>query len=356
MVTQKDRASLATTRNDRQKRPRGIFLVILLGLLVVVLLASLTVGAVSLPIRRVMTILMHPTAVGVDPMEATIVWDMRLGRVLLAALIGAGLAGAGAALQGLFRNPLADPFVVGASSGAALGATLAISLGLPWQVAGFGPVPLAAFVGAMLAVALVYSIAEIGGVTPVIALLLAGAALSTFLGAVVSLLVMLHDQNLYAVFTWLLGGLSGRSWPHLWGSMPYMVIGLGALWLLARPLDALAFGDETAQSLGLPLPWARGAIITAASLATAAAVAAGGTIGFVGLIAPHAARLLVGASHARLIPASALLGALLLLLADNVARTVLAPLELPVGIVTAMLGGPFFLYLLKTRQRALGAR
>jgi iron complex transport system permease protein len=288
-------------------------------------------------------------------MEATIIWDMRFGRVLLAALIGAGLAGAGAGLQGLFRNPLADPFVVGASSGAALGATLAISVGLPWE-ATFGPVPLSAFVGAMLAVALVYSIAEIGGVTPVIALLLAGAALSTFLGAIVSLLVLLHDQNLYAVFTWLLGGLSGRSWPHLWASMPYIVVGIGGLWLLARPLDALAFGDETAQSLGLPLRWARGAIITAASLATAASVAAGGTIGFVGLIAPHAARLLVGANHARLIPASALLGALLLLLADDVARTLLAPLELPVGIVTAMLGGPFFLYLLKTRQRELGAR
>jgi iron complex transport system permease protein len=299
---------------------------------------------------------MYPNAPGSDAMEATIVWDIRFGRVLLAALNGAGLAGAGAGLQGLFRNPLADPFVVGASSGAALGATLAISAGLSWEVAGFGPVPLSAFIGAMLAVALVYSIAEMGGVTPVIALLLAGAALSTFLGAVVSLLVLLHDQNLYAVFAWLLGGLSGRSWPHLWASMPYMVVGIGGLWLLSRPLDALALGDETAQSLGLPLRWARGAIITTASLATAAAVAAGGTIGFVGLIAPHAARLLVGSNHVRLIPASALLGALLLLLADDVARTIMAPLELPVGIVTAMLGGPFFLYLLKTRQRQLGAR
>jgi iron complex transport system permease protein len=137
--------------------------------------------------------------------------------------------------------------------------------------------------------------------------------------------------------------------------MPYMIVGIGVLWLLARPLDALAFGDETAQSLGLPLGWARLAILAAASLTAAAAVAAAGTIGFVGLIAPHAARLLVGAGHARLIPCSALLGALLLLLADDVARTVMAPLELPVGIVTALLGGPFFLYLLKTRQRELGA-
>jgi iron complex transport system permease protein len=287
-------------------------------------------------------------------MEVTIIWDIRSGRILLAALIGAGLATAGAALQGLFRNPLADPFVVGAASGAALGATLAIIAGFQWDAAGFGPIPLAAFVGSMLAVAAVYGIAEIGGSTPVIALLLAGAALSTFLLAVVSFLMLINDQNLSAVFIWLLGGLSGRSWPHLWVSLPYIVAGIGALWLLARPLDALAFGNETAQSLGLPLHWARGAIIAAASLATAAAVAAGGTIGFVGLIAPHTARLLVGANHTRLIPASAVIGALLLLLADDVARTVMAPLELPVGIVTAMLGGPFFLYLLKTRQRELG--
>jgi iron complex transport system permease protein len=356
MVTQTRNMSPTRESWERKQRRRTLFIPVLLGLLAVAMVSSLAVGAVSLPIQRVVGILLHSAASGADPMEVTIIWEMRFGRILLAGLIGAGLAAAGAALQGLFRNPLADPFVVGASSGAALGATLAIVAGFRWGTAGFGPVPLAAFVGAMLAVALVYSIAGIGGVTPAIALLLAGAALSTFLGAVVSLLVMLSDQDLYAVFAWLLGGLSGRSWPHLWASMPYMALGIAALWLLARPLDALAFGDETAQSLGLPLPWARGALVAAASLTTAAAVAAGGTIGFVGLIAPHAARLLVGASHVRLIPASALLGALLLLLADDVARTLLAPLELPVGIVTAMLGGPFFLYLLKTRQRELGVR
>jgi iron complex transport system permease protein len=356
MVTRTQALSSARKRGDRKARLRPVLIPMLLGLLALGILVSLAVGAVSLPFQRVLTILVHPASPGVDAMEVTIVWDMRFGRVLLSALIGAGLAAAGAALQGLFRNPLADPFVVGASSGAALGATVAIIAGLQWGAAGFGPVPLAAFAGAMLAVLVVYGIAEMGGTTPAIALLLAGAALSTFLGAIVSLLVMLNDQNLYAVITWLLGGLSGRSWPHLQASIPYMAIGIGALWLLARPLDALAFGDETARSLGLPLRWARGIIIAAASLTTAAAVAAGGTIGFVGLVAPHAARLLIGASHARLIPASALLGALLLLLADDVARTVLAPLELPVGIVTAMLGGPFFLYLLKTRQRQLGAR
>lgn len=356
MVARSQGVSPSRKRGARKPYSHMALITTLLGLLTVGIIASLAVGAVSLPLGRVIDILVRPAASSVDPMEATIVWEMRFGRVLLAAMIGAGLASAGAALQGLFRNPLADPFVVGASSGAALGATLAIIAGWQWGAAGFGPVPLAAFAGSMLAVIVVYGIAEMGGTTTAIALLLAGAALSTFLGAVVSLLVMLNDQNLYAVITWLLGGLSGRSWPHLKASIPYMAIGIGALWFLARPLDALAFGDETAQSLGLPLSWTRGIIIAAASLTTAAAVAAGGTIGFVGLIAPHAARLLVGASHARLIPASALLGALLLLLADDVARTALAPLELPVGIVTAMLGGPFFLYLLKTRQRQLGAR
>jgi len=326
----------------------------LCGLLILGLLVSLGVGAVHLAPGRVLAVVFQPSGPAVSRTELAIVWDLRLARVLLAALIGAGLAGAGAAFQGLFRNPLADPFVVGASGGAALGATLAITLGLRWSGAGFGPVPLAAFVGALLAVAVVYAVAEVGGTAPAIALLLAGAAVSTLLTAMVSLLMILNDRGLHETFAWLLGGLSGRSWPHLRAGGPYLVAGVGGLWLLARPLDALASGEETAQSLGLPLARARGAVVAVASLTTAAAVAAGGIIGFVGLIAPHAARLLFGANHARLIPASALLGALLMLLADDLARTALAPVELPVGIVTALLGGPFFLYLLKRRQHELG--
>lgn len=328
---------------------RGLVLMALLAaVLGLVMLVSVAVGAVVLPLPRVVYALLYRTA----PSAATdvaIVWDIRFGRVLLAALIGASLAVSGTALQGLFRNPLAEPFVVGASSGAALGATLAI-------VTGVGPISLSAFVGALLAVAVAYSIAEIGGVVPATALLLAGAALNTFLGAIVSLLMLFNEQNTTAVLNWLLGSLSGRSWAHLWTSFPLMLVGIVALQLLARPLDALAFGDETAQSLGLPLGRARGLIVAAASLTTAAAVTASGTIGFVGLIAPHTARLLVGANHRRLIPASALMGALLLLVADDLARTILAPLELPAGVLTAALGGPFFLYILKTRRHDLGAR
>ncbi len=332
------------------------FMLLLIVLLALATVFSLGVGAVFLPPGRVLGVLLRPPGLEVMSTDLAIVRDLRLARVLLAALIGAGLAAAGAAFQGLFRNPLADPYVVGASGGAALGASLAIIGGLTWRFAGFGPVPLAAFVGSLLAVFVVYFIAEIGGRASAIELLLAGAALSTLLSAITALLMLVRDSTLHEVFTWTMGGLSGRSWPHLVNSGPYLLLGLGALWFMARPLDALALGDETAESLGLPLAQARGALVAAASLTTAAAVAAGGIIGFVGLIAPHAARLLFGAAHHRLIPASALVGALLLVLADDLARTILAPIELPVGIVTSLLGGTFFLYLLKTRQQELRGR
>jgi len=332
------------------------FVICMLGLLVLLLAAlvlSLGMGAVYVPPRRVLNALLNPLAPDVSPTDVAIVRELRLARVLLAALIGAGLAVSGTTFQGLFRNPLADPFIVGASGGASLGATLAITLGLNWRFAGFGPVPLAAFAGALLAVFVVYSVAQVGGRSSATGLLLAGAALSTLLSAAVSLLMLLNDETLHEVFTWIMGGLSGRSWPHLQSSGPYLLVGLVTLWLMARPLDALACGEEMARSLGLSLTVTRGAIVGAASLATAAAVAAGGIIGFVGLVAPHIARLLFGAAHHRMIPASALIGALLLLLADDLARTAIAPVELPVGIVTSLLGGTFFLYLLKTRQREL---
>jgi iron complex transport system permease protein len=315
---------------------------LILGLAVAATL-SLGVGAVWLAPEQVVRALLAPSSPEARASVVTIVWDLRLARVLLAALVGAGLAGAGAAFQGMFRTPLADPFVIGASGGAALGATLAI---LGKVGAGSATVPAAAFVGAMAAVLAVYGITLASGASSATALLLAGAALSTILSAVVSLLMLMNDRALPEIFAWLLGGFSGRSWPQLVMSGPPLLAGLGILWLLARPLDALTSGEETARSLGLPLNVARGAIVAAASLVTAAAVAASGLIGFIGLAAPHIARLFCGSSHARLIPASALVGALLLLIADSVARTAIAPTELPVGVLTALLGGPFFLWML----------
>jgi iron complex transport system permease protein len=326
-------------------------ILLLSGLLILAIFLSLGIGAVTITPAQVWTALnpQAPTET-VSPTTHTIVWDFRLARVLLVAFVGAALGGAGAAFQGLFRNPLADPFVIGASGGAALGATLAIAFG--WTVAwlGFTPVPLAAFAGATLAVALAHTISEISGQTNILTLLLAGTALSSAFSAGVSLILVLNDHDFVNIFFWLMGGFSGRSWDDLWLTLPYVLIGLIGLTLLARPLDVLAFGEETAQGLGVAVRQTRLLVVLCATLATAAAVASSGIIGFIGLIAPHIARLLWGPVHALLLPTSILLGALLLVVADTAARTLMAPVELPVGILTALLGAPFFLYLLRTRR------
>ena len=313
--------------------------------LVAAALAGLKLGAVDLP----WTALPGLLTAGDGGVEAVIVRDLRLPRVLLAMLVGAGLAGAGAAYQALFRNPLAEPFVIGASSGAALGATTLLVTGVAVAL-----VPLAAFGGALAAVVLVYLLGGVGGRSGIVTLLLAGAAVTTVLDAAVSLVMIVEDQSLHAVFGWLLGGFAAARWDQLaWGA-PMILAGIAWIWLLARPLDALSLGDETARSLGLSPLQGRVSVVAAASLATAAAVSVAGIIGFVGLMAPHAARLLFGARHRLLVPASCLLGALLVVAADLAARTVAVPREVPVGVVTALVGGPFFLYLLRSRS-VLGA-
>lgn len=332
---------------------------LLLGLVLLLAVAavvSVGLGPVPIPPGRVLAVIgANLTAGGSPPAgpENAIVWNFRLARVLLVVAVGGSLSMAGVAFQGLFRNPLADPFVIGASSGAALGATLAIYLGSGLVFAGFGPVALAAFAGSLGAVALVYLIAGQGGATPAVALLLAGAALSAFFSAAVSFLMSLTAETLNTTFFWLLGGFAGRSWPQLQAALPFMLGGGVGLMLLSRPLDLLGFGEETAQGMGLNVPRARLLIVGGAALLTAAAVASSGIIGFVGLIAPHAARLIFGPIHQRLLPASAIVGALLLVLADDAARLLLAPVEIPVGILTSLLGAPFFLYLLYRRRQAL---
>lgn len=327
-------------------------LVGLTGLLAGVAVLSLLVGSAEIPAGRALVIL-----IGSEPsLDRTILLHLRLPRILLAACVGAGLAGVGTAYQALFVNPLADPFVIGASSGAALGATVAILLragggdGGP----GLGTLPLAAFLGSLAAVGLVYLLGggrQGGAGASPLNLLLAGAAVSTIVGSLVSLLMIFHDRSLGVIFNWLLGGFSSATWRNLGYGAPMIGLGLLLLWSLSRPLDALGLGADTASSLGLSVVGCRVALVLAATLSTAAAVAVSGIIGFVGLVAPHAARLVVGGRHARLLPASCLFGALLLLLADNAARSLAAPREIPVSILTSLFGGPFFLYLLRRRAR-----
>jgi iron complex transport system permease protein len=317
---------------------------VLTAALTVVVLCNLGFGTVLLSPAQVLGALVRDATV--DPVTASIVWDLRLPRVLVAGLVGAGLGMAGVAYQGLFRNPLAEPYVIGASNGAALGAVLVIVM--RWSVPGpgVGPASVGAFVGALGTVGLVYFVAAAGRMSPPV-LLLAGVVISAMLGSFVWLLLAFGDHDLIRIIAWLMGGFSGRGWASLQSVGGLMALGMAILWASSRMLDALCSGEESARVLGLRVGLAQTVILTGASLATAAAVAVGGVIGFVGLVAPHLARKYLGGAHARLIPGGGLFGAMLLMAADGVARSLVPPLELPVGVVTAVLGGPFFLVVLR---------
>jgi iron complex transport system permease protein len=281
----------------------------------------------------------------------TILLDIRLPHTALMALAGMALGGSGASFQGLFRNPLADPYILGVASGAGLGAVLAMSAHWPSDLLGAAAIPLAAFVGALLTVTLVYAIARVGRATPVSTLLLAGVAVGTFASALTSLILLLATNELRRALAWLLGGSALGGWDPVLASLPYLAVGLTVLVLLGRPLNALQFGDEQAAQLGLDVEKFKVVTVLGASLVAATAVAFTGIIGFVGLIIPHVVRMLWGPDYRLLVPASVLGGGAVLLAADIAARTLLAPRSLPVGVVTAVLGVPFFLWLLRRAKQ-----
>jgi iron complex transport system permease protein len=276
--------------------------------------------------------------------ESTIIWQLRLPRVLLALVVGAMLASAGCAYQGTFRNPLADPYLLGVSAGAGLGATIAIFYS-SGQIKFL--LPIAAFIGALAAVFLTYSLGRsaISGRSST-ALVLAGVAVASLLTAIQTLLQQQNTDKIREVYAWVLGRLSTSGWNDLLIITPYVAICILVLLRYRRVLDVFAVGDEEAQTMGLPVSRARGAIIVAASLGTAAAVSVTGLIGFVGIIVPHILRLIVGNSYRILLPLSVVYGGIFLVLADIFARTVLAPQEISIGVVTALLGAPFFLFVL----------
>ncbi len=280
----------------------------------------------------------------------TIIFQMRLARVILAVLVGAGLASSGVVLQGLLQNSLADPYILGISSGAALGATVAMLFGLGAHVLGVFALPLIAFAGAVVTAFSVYNLARVGGRVQVSTLILAGIAVGSFLSAVTSYLMITGGQNIHQVVFWLMGGLAGRGWDHVAVLAPYIVIGLAIMLLNVRNLNAMLLGDEPAQHLGIDVERLKQVMLMAATLTAAAAVAVSGVIGFVGLIIPHAVRLVVGPDHRVLLPSAALAGAIFLVAADALARVAAAPEEIPVGVITALCGGPFFIYLLRKKK------
>lgn len=278
-----------------------------------------------------------------DVQETAILWELRLPRIVLGGLVGALLALCGAAYQGVFRNPLADPYLLGAAAGAGLGATLALVYGPPPGASPLDPVVIAAFAGALGGVMLAYSVGRAGGrVNTTTALVLAGVAVTSFLTALQTYVQQRESDSLRQVYTWILGRLSTVGWDEVLLALPYAVVSAGAIFLHRRLLDVLSVGDEEADSLGVMSGRVRLAIVAAASLGTAAAVAVSGLIGFVGIIVPHTIRLIAGTSYRVVIPLSIMFGAAFMILTDLIARTVIAPAEVPIGVITAFFGAPFF--------------
>lgn len=346
-----------------QMDPRtGVFFLIVPLLLAASIVAGVAIGSSTIApdvVIRVLAFQVFPAG-WIDISQTSdanqvVVWLVRVPRVLVAALVGASLGLAGAQMQGLFRNALASPDIIGSSSGGALGAVLALATGLAARSLFY--LPVFAFIGALTALFLVYSIATRRGRTPVATLLLAGIAVNALVGAASSFLISMRwvrYEVAQEILFWLMGGLDNRTWEHFWLVLPTTLIGLGVAILYARDLDVLSLGEENALAVGIDVENTKRILIASSALLTGGAVAVSGTVGFVGLVVPHIVRLLIGPRHRYLLPASALAGAAFLIFADIVARTIQRPEEIRLGIITAVFGAPFFLFLLLRQQRTVG--
>jgi iron complex transport system permease protein len=321
--------------------------------LLAIALVGVAVGPVSMGVRGVALGLLDRLPLvtvdsGLTRQEAAVLWELRVPRVVLGGLVGGTLALAGASYQGVFRNPLADPYLLGVAAGAGLGATVAIGVGVP--AAGW-LLPLAAFAGALVGVGATYSLARIGGPRRTATLILAGVAVASFMTAAQTFIQQLTSDTIREVFSWILGRLTTVGWSEVGLLLPFVAVAGTVLLAHGRHLDVLAVGEEEASSLGLPAERVRLLVVLAATLATAAAVGVSGLIGFVGIVVPHAVRRITGAGHRVLLPVSFLVGAGFMMGADILARTIIAPTELPIGVITAFVGAPFFgLILYQTRQ------
>ena len=323
---------------------------------VVVLAAAVLAGLLVGPARIAMSdvfgwlVAFGDAPEGVSEQASTILANLRLPRVLVGGLVGASLAASGAAYQAVFRNPLADPYLLGSAAGAGLGATIVVAYGPSGSVE--LTVPLAAFVGALVGVGLAYGLgrSSLGG-RAATSLVLAGVAVASFLTAVQTFLQQQRSETLRQVYTWILGRLGTTGWDDVRLALPSVLLAVATLWAVRRLLDVIEVGDVEAESLGLHVGRLRLVVVAAASLATAAAVAVGGLIGFVGIIVPHTVRLMVGGSYRSVLPLSVLFGASFLILVDLIARTVVSPAEIPIGVITAFVGAPFFVAVLRRRAR-----
>ncbi len=339
----------------RKKTWKSWFLLGLLLLTGLISLLSLAAGQVELPLKTVLLSIGQQLEFtdhlcGVTSEQTAVLWHIRLPRMLVGLLVGAALGVSGAVMQGVFGNPLADPGIIGVSAGASLGAVIAIALGITGNH--IYMMPLFAVTGAVLAVSLTVSLAMKDGKMPAMILLLAGVAVNMLAGAMTSgLLTVMNERRLQEYLFWLVGGLDYRRWEHVYLALGPVVIGIFLLCILARQLNILSLGDQEARAVGAPVAKLRLLLLFIASITTATAVCVSGTIGFVGLVVPHILRLLIGPEHRLLLPASALFGALFIVGCDTIGRLLLAPSEIRVGIMTALLGAPYFLFLLRRAHK-----
>jgi iron complex transport system permease protein len=343
----------------RRRNRLVLVLLILAGGLIASLFVASAFGVVTISLPNIFKMALNKIAFIDFPStwrmaDETILFQIRLPRVVGGALIGAALATAGALFQGLLRNPMADPYIIGTSAGAALGATIAMIMPINLAFLGFGLVPMAAFVGALASVIIVYNLARVGGRTPIVSMLLAGFVVNALLAAIISFMMAMSERfnlNLHSVYSFLIGHVSVIGWGQIAVLGPLVIGGIIGGRFFAYHLNAFSLGEEGAAYLGVEVERDKVIILALGSLLTAAAVSIGGLIGFVGLVMPHAMRLSLGPDHRLLLPASALAGAAFVVIADLIARIVLAPAEIPVGIITAVVGAPFFLYLLRRSRR-----
>ena len=345
----------------RTSRWKLIVLLLVVALIIIVIL-SLSVGSVSIPFSDVLTVLgkripflsnlIDSSSITAETQSIILVY--RLPRVLAGVLIGAALAASGVLYQGVFKNPMADSYVLGVSAGAAVGASVAILSGISFAFFGLGLLQVAAFLGALSAVFLVYNISRVGPRVPVETLLLNGIAINFFGFAVVGLFEVLAGNELEIIVGWLIGGYSNVLWKSIWSVLPIIIIGIVVSYFFARDLNVLSMGEETAHHLGVNVERSKQILLVLASLITAAAVSISGLIGFVGLMIPHLTRLLIGPDHRILLPTSTVVGAIYLVICDDIARVITTPFlstgEFPVGIITMLFGGPFFIFLLKRKK------
>jgi iron complex transport system permease protein len=343
----------------RLKQNRRLLILLALGaFLLFCLLIAVSLGAVPISPLDIIKMMLNKTGLfhftpTWQSSDETILFLIRLPRVIAGSLVGAALASAGVLFQGMLRNPMADPYIIGTSAGAAFGATIVMMLPVSVAFLSFGLVPIAAFFGALGAVLLVYNLARVGGKTPIVRMLLAGFAVSAMLAASVVLMVTLSSRTglLQNVYSFLMGSISVSGWNQIIIVAPLIIVAIVAARFLAFRLNALSLGEEGAAYLGIDVERDKIIVLALGSLLTAAAVSISGLIGFVGLVVPHAVRLVLGPDHRLLLPAAALSGGAFIVLADLFARTVLAPSEIPIGIITAIIGAPFFIYLLRHTRR-----